>query len=132
MTCTEHTFSACWCNGKTPAIVANDVGLHVPGLSLCTCRCWFTLLKIFQTVSITPLETYKAVNVTSGAAKEVVQQICTDSIQRGRHALEEARAVAERSRAKADSMEDRPCPEVTLQPPALACAELLSCLQSTS
>lgn len=79
------------------------------------CRFWFRLLKVCQTVSIAPLETYKAVTVTSGAAKEVVQEICTDSIERARHAVEEARAVAERSRAKADLMEDRPCPEVHAQ-----------------
>ena len=50
--------------------------------------------------------------VTGAAAKEVVQQIGRDSVQRFRNAVDEAKAVAERSRAKADLLEDRPCPEV--------------------
>ena len=60
----------------------------------------------------TPLETYKAVTVTSMAAKDVVQEMVTDSVDRAKHAVEEARAVAERRRAKAELMEDRPCPDV--------------------
>ena len=61
----------------------------------------------------TPLETYRAVNVTSQAAKDVVRDMANDSIQRARHAVIEARAVAERSRAKAELLEDRPCPDVS-------------------
>lgn len=61
----------------------------------------------------TPLETYKAVNVTSMAAKDVVQEMVSDSVNQARHAVEEARAVAERSRAKAELLEDRPCPDVS-------------------
>lgn len=61
---------------------------------------------------MTPLETYRAVNITSQAAKDVVKDMVTDSLYRARHAVVEARAVAERSRAKAELMEDRPCPDV--------------------
>ena len=62
----------------------------------------------------TPLETCRAVNVTSQAAKDVVQEMFTDSVDRARHAVDEAKAVAERRRAKAELMEDRPCPDVRL------------------
>ena len=81
--------------------------------TLWDCRFWFRIVKVCQVVSVAPLETYRAVNVTATAAKDVVQQICNDSIQRFRNAVDEAKAVAERSRAKADLLEDRPCPEAS-------------------
>ena len=62
---------------------------------------------------VTPLETYRAVNITGSAAKDVVTEMVSDSVQRARNAVEDARAVAERSRAKAELMEDRPCPDVS-------------------
>jgi hypothetical protein len=65
-------------------------------------------------VRVTPLETYRAVSITSSAAKDVVTDMVSDSVQQARHAVDEARAVAERSRAKAELMEDRPCPDVRL------------------
>lgn len=78
------------------------------------CSFWFRFVTLWQKMRATPLETYKAVTVTSMAAKDVVQEMVTDSVERARHAVEEARAVAERSRAKAELMEDRPCPDVRL------------------
>ena len=70
-------------------------------------------MKVWQTVRVTPVVSSRAVSITSSAAKDVVTDMVTDSMQRARHALEEARAVAERSRAKAEFMEDRPCPDVS-------------------
>lgn len=81
--------------------------------TLWDCRFWFRIVKVCHVVSVAPVETYRAVNVTATAAKDVVQQICNDSIQRFRNAVDEAKAVAERSRAKADLLEDRPCPEAS-------------------
>ena len=78
------------------------------------CSFWFRFVRIWQTVRVTPLETYRAVSITSSAAKDVVTDMVSDSVQQARHAVEEARAVAERSRAKAELMEDRPCPDVRL------------------
>ena len=78
------------------------------------CSFWFRFVTLWQKMRATPLETYKAVAVTSMAAKDVVQEMVTDSVDRARHAVEEARAVAGRSRAKAELMEDRPCPDVRL------------------
>ncbi|KAL3154363.1 hypothetical protein ABBQ32_013842 [Trebouxia sp. C0010 RCD-2024] len=72
---------------------------------------WFRFLTLWRKVRATPLETCRAVVVTSQAAKDVVQEMFIDSVDRARHAVEEARAVAERSRAKAELMEDRPCPD---------------------
>ncbi|KAA6424385.1 MAG: hypothetical protein FRX49_05597 [Trebouxia sp. A1-2] len=72
---------------------------------------WFRFVRLWQTVRVTPLETYRAVSITSSAAKDVVTDMVSDSVQQARHAVEEARAVAERSRAKAELMEDRPCPD---------------------
>lgn len=77
-----------------------------------SCSFWFRFVRLWQTVRVTPLETYRAVNITAQAARDVVKDMATDSVQRARQAVDEARAVAERSRAKAELMEDRPCPDV--------------------
>jgi len=81
--------------------------------SLCVCSFWFRFVRVWQTVRVTPLETYRAVSVTSSAAKDVVSEMVNDSVQQALHAVDEARAVADRSRAKAELMEDRPCPDVS-------------------
>ncbi len=94
-------------------------------LGFCVCSFWFRFVRLWQTVRVTPLETYRAVSITSSAAKDVVTDMVSDSVQQARHAVEEARAVAERSRAKAELMEDRPCPDVRLS--VHLCAH---CLQS--
>ena len=78
------------------------------------CSFWFRFVKVWQTIRITPIETYKAVTVTSRVAQDVVSSMVTDSVQQARHALVEARAVADRNRAKAELLEDRPCPDVSL------------------
>ena len=80
--------------------------------SVCMCSFWFRFIRVWQIVRVTPLETYRAVTITSQAAKDVVKEMVRDSVYRARHAVDEARSVAERSRAKAELLEDRPCPDV--------------------
>ena len=77
------------------------------------CSFWFRFKRVWKHVRVTPIETYRAVSITSSAAKDVVTEMVTDSVQQARYAVEEARAVAERSRAKAELLEDRPCPDVS-------------------
>ena len=86
-----------------------------PGLpsSPAACSFWFRFVKFWQLMRVTPIETYRAVSITSAAAHDVLHNMVHDSLQQARHTIDEARAAADRNRAKAELLEDRPCPDVS-------------------